>query len=83
MYSIPPWPSFVASTAAYRRRSFSLKRVEQPLHHPFDSRCIGVHVALPDADSPIQGPDIIPQANREVIPGPFLSCTFPEIGPST
>src|SRR5262249_13121097 len=23
MYSIPPWPSLAASTAAYRRRSFS------------------------------------------------------------
>ena len=26
------------------------QRVEQPLHHPFDARCIRVHKALLDAD---------------------------------
>ena len=71
MYSTPPCPSFVDSMAAYRRRSFFSQRVEQPLHHPFDSRCIGVHAAL--LGFALQAAGLIPYStqNRELISGPF------------
>src|SRR5262245_56094461 len=66
MYSIPPWPSLAASTAAYRRRSFSD-------NHP-KKRCIFSSISAEYTsmlDSLRQNlscrKDTTPQACREVI----------------
>jgi hypothetical protein len=48
------------------------QRVREALHHPFDSGCLGVHVARLLGSASIQGLDIIFQANQEVICVPFL-----------
>ena len=51
MYSTPPCPNFAASIAGVPPWSVVLlQRAKQPLHHPFDARCVRVHEALLDAD---------------------------------
>src|SRR5215475_5363391 len=72
MYSTPPWPSLTASTAAYRRRSFSD-------NHP-KKRCIFSSIS---AEYPsmlyslrhnlLWRKDTTAQACREVIPDHILS----------
>src|SRR5215470_17558007 len=72
MYSTPPWPSLAASTAAYRRRSFSD-------NHP-KKRCIFSSIS---AEYPsmlyslrhnlLWRKDTTAQACREVIPDHILS----------
>src|SRR5512145_357217 len=66
MYSTPPWPSLAASTAAYRRRSFSDS-------HP-KNRCIFCSISaeyaciLPSLPQNLfRGKDTTAQAIREVI----------------
>src|SRR5262245_32361084 len=73
MYSIPPWPSLAASTAAYRRRSFSD-------NHP-KKRCIFSSISAEYTsmlDSLSQNlscrKDTTAQACREVILDHILSC---------
>src|SRR5215510_8166740 len=73
MYSTPPWPSLAASTAAYRRRSFSD-------NHP-KKRCIFSSIS---AEYPsmlyslrhnlLWRKDTTAQACREVIPDHILSA---------
>src|SRR5215813_7115894 len=73
MYSIPPWPSLAASTAAYRRRSFSD-------NHP-KKRCIFSSISAEYTsmlDSLSQNlscrKDTTAQACREVILDHILTC---------
>src|SRR5215475_10315198 len=75
MYSTPPWPSLTASTAAYRRRSFSD-------NHP-KKRCIFSSIS---AEYPsmlyslrhnlLWRKDTTAQACREVIPDHILISLF-------
>src|SRR5215831_15102456 len=76
MYSIPPWPSLAASTAAYRRRSFSD-------NHP-KKRCIFSSISAEYTsmlDSLSQNlscrKDTTAQACREVILDHILRRMFP------
>src|SRR5215831_10652256 len=78
MYSIPPWPSLAASTAAYRRRSFSD-------NHP-KKRCIFSSISAEYTsmlDSLSQNlscrKDTTAQACREVILDHILRCFLPTI----
>src|SRR6266849_6196957 len=75
IYSTPPCPSLAASTAAYRRRSFSDS-------HP-KNRCIFCSISAEYLSMPhsliqnlLRGQDTTAQAIREVILDHILSAVF-------
>src|SRR5215813_14738967 len=81
MYSTPPWPSLAASTAAYRRRSFSD-------NHP-KKRCIfsSISAEYPSMlyslrQNLLWRKDTPAQACREVILDHILSVLGPKCQPS-
>src|SRR5467141_209018 len=81
IYSIPPCPSFAASTAAYRRRSFSDSQLKNRFIFPLTSTSYTSMLPSLPRDL-LCSKDTMAQAVWEVILDHILNCPKPPVTPS-